>query len=131
MLNGKKVVENKSLLFAAEEATCHFVKVAPNVEEYLKVWVKEPTWLQVEQAMNAIMKIDSKSGGMDIDLKAMYNYAIDNFIEKTEPSLSKVDLIRLSPFVGNQLKEILPNPLQTMTGDEAKNEESEMPSVGE
>ena len=131
MLNGKKVVENKSLLFAAEEATCHFVKVAPNVEEYLKVWVKEPTWLQVEQAMNAIMKIDSKSGNMDIDLKAMYNYAIDNFIEKTEPSLSKVDLIRLSPFVGSQLKEILPNPLQTMTGDEAKNEESEMPSVGE
>ena len=131
MLNGKKVVENKSLLFAAEEATCHFVKVAPNVEEYLKVWVKEPTWLQVEQAMNAIMKIDSKSGNMDIDLKAMYNYAIDNFIEKTEPSLSKVDLIRLSPFVGSQLKEILPNPLQTMTGDEAKNEESEMPSVEE
>lgn len=131
MLNGKKVVENKSLLFAATEAKCHFVKVAPNVEEYLKVWVKEPTWLQVEQAMNSIMKIDSKSGGMDIDLKAMYNYAIDNFIEKTEPSLSKVDLIRLSPFVGNQLKEILPNPLQTMTGDEVKNEESEMPSVEE
>ena len=131
MLNGKKVVENKSLLFAATEAKCHHIKVAPNVEEYLKVWVKEPTWLQVEQAMNAIMKIDSKSGSMDIDLKAMYNYAIDNFIEKTEPSLSKVDLIRLSPFVGSQLKEILPNPLQTMTGDEAKNEESEMPSVEE
>ena len=131
MLNGKKVVENKSLLFAAEEAKCHHIKVAPNVEEYLKVWVKEPTWLQVEQAMNSIMKIDSKSGNMDIDLKAMYNYAIDNFIEKTEPSLSKVDLIRLSPFVGSQLKEILPNPLQTMMGDEVKNEESEMPSVGE
>jgi hypothetical protein len=131
MLNGKKVVEDKSLLFAASEAKCHHVKVAPDIEEYLKVWVKEPTWLQVEQALNAIMKIDSKTGSMDIDLQAMYNYAIDNFIEKTEPSLSKVDLIRLSPFVGSQLKEILPNPLQDMMGDEAKNEESEMPLEGE
>jgi hypothetical protein len=33
--------------------------------------------------------------------------------------------------VGNQLKEILPNPLQDMMGDEAKNEESGMQLEGE
>ena len=50
---------------------------------------------------------------------------IDNFVEKTEPSLSKVDLIRLSPYLGSQLKDILPNPLQDLAGDDTKNEESE------
>jgi hypothetical protein len=49
---------------------------------------------------------------MDIDLNAMYRYMVDNFIDRTEPSLSTVDLLRLKPYVGNQLKTILPNPLQ-------------------
>ena len=47
---------------------------------------------------------------------------IENFIEKTEPSLSIVDLLRLNPFVGNQLKDILPNPLEGFQEDEVKNE---------
>ena len=46
----------------------------------------------------------------------------ENFIEKTEPKLSAVDLIRLTPFVGNQIKEILPNPFEYMQGDDSKKE---------
>jgi hypothetical protein len=53
---------------------------------------------------------------------------VDNFIEKTEPQLSAVDLIKLTPYVGSQLKEILPNPLEDFTsGDEEKNEQLEKP----
>jgi len=48
---------------------------------------------------------------------------IENFIEKTEPSLSTLDMLRISPYVGNQLKEILPNPMAMMQEDEEKNEE--------
>jgi len=47
---------------------------------------------------------------------------VENFIEKTEPSLSAVDLIRLTPFVGNQIKEVMPNPFELMSGDEEKND---------
>ncbi len=94
-------------------------------DEHLKIWVKEPTWMQVEAAMASVMKINSKTQEMDIDLNNLYHYMIDNFVEKTEPNLGKVDLIRLSPYIGSQLKEILPNPLQQLTGDDTKNEESE------
>jgi hypothetical protein len=59
---------------------------------------------------------------MDIDLNAMFQYMIENFIVKTEPTLSVVDILRLTPYVGNQLKEILPNPLNSIEGDEEKNE---------
>ena len=59
MLN-KKIVSDKSVLFALTEPTLHYIKVAPEKEEYLKVWVsKEPTWLEVDKAMNSMMKIDA------------------------------------------------------------------------
>ena len=121
MLN-KKIVSNKSVMFALTEAKCHWIQVAPDSDEYLKIWIKEPTWLEVEKAANSLMNIDTKSQTFDLDLNAMYRYMIENFIEKTEPSLSTVDLIRLTPFVGNQIKEVLPNPFEMMSGDAEKNE---------
>lgn len=122
MLNDKKIVTDKSVLFALTEPTLHYIKVAPNKEEYLKVWVKEPTWLEAEKALNAVMKIDSRTQSLDLDLNAMYKYMVEKFIDKTEPSLSAIDMLRLSPFVGNQLKEILPNPMAMMQEDEEKND---------
>ena len=123
MLNDKKVVKDKSVLFALTEPTLHYVKVAPESDEHLKVWVKEPTWLEVDKAMNSLMKIDAKTQSMDIDLNAMFRYMVENFVVKTEPHLSVLDILRLTPYVGNQLKEILPNPLDSMSGDEEKNED--------
>ena len=122
MINGKKVVKDKSALFALTEAKVHYIKVDPNSDEHIKVWIKEPTWLEVEKAMNSLMNIDAKNQSFDIDLNAMYRYMVENFVEKTEPSLSTIDLIRLTPYVGNQLKDILPNPFEMMAGDEEKNE---------
>tara|TARA_R100001198_G_C5052233_1_gene107593 strand:+ start:34 stop:411 length:378 start_codon:yes stop_codon:yes gene_type:complete len=122
MLNDKKVITDKSVLFALNEPTLHYIKVAPESEEYLKVWIKEPTWLEAEKALNSVMKIDSRTQSFDLDLNAMYRYMVENFISKTEPSLSTVDMLRLSPFVGNQIKEILPNPMLMMQEDEQKNE---------
>jgi hypothetical protein len=118
----KKVISDKSALFALQEPTLHYIKVAPESEEYLKVWVKEPTWLETEKALNSVMKIDARTQNLDIDLNAMYRYMMDNFISKTEPSLSSIDMLKLSPYVGNQIKEILPNPMSLMQEDDEKKE---------
>lgn len=122
MLNEKKIVTDKNSLFAIAESKVHYIKVAPDKEEYLKVWIKEPTWLEAEKALNAVMKIDQRTQSLDLDLNAMYRYMVENFIEKTEPSLSTVDMLRLSHYVGSQLKEILPNPMNMLQEDEEKNE---------
>ena len=90
MLN-KKVVSDKSVLFALSEPTLHYIRVAPEKEEYLKVWVKEPTWLEVDKAINSVMKINTRTQQMDLDLNAMFKYMVENFITKTEPSLSAID----------------------------------------
>jgi len=118
----KKIVSDKNVLFALTEPTLHYIRVAPESEEYLKVWTKEPTWLEVDKAMNSMMKIDAKRQDMDIDLNAMFKFMVENFIVKTEPSLSAIDILRLTPFVGNQIKEILPNPFMAMEEDGEKND---------
>jgi len=108
-----KVVEDKSRLFASQETECHELKVSPDSDEIMKVWVKQPTWLQVEQALGTLMKVDA-SQNIDINVDKLYRYMVDEFVDKTEPSLSSLELLRLSPFVGAQLKEILPNPFGDM-----------------
>ena len=118
----KKIISNKELLFAMKEATEHFVKVSPDKDEYLKIWVKEPTWLEDEKALNAVMKVNQKTQSFEIDLQAMYRYMVENFIEKTEPQLSTIDILRITPYIGNQIKELLPNPMTMMQEDEGKNE---------
>tara|TARA_R100000353_G_scaffold83441_1_gene62362 strand:+ start:3472 stop:3843 length:372 start_codon:yes stop_codon:yes gene_type:complete len=118
MLN-RKIVSDKSVMFALADAKCHWIQVAPDSDEYLKVWVKEPTWLEVDKAINTLMKINPKTQEMDIDLNKMYRYMVDNFITKTEPSLSTVDLIKLTPFVGNQIKEVMPNPFEVMQQEDS------------
>ena len=122
MLN-RKIVSDKSVLFALTEPALHYIRVAPEKEEYLKVWVKEPTWLEVDKAMNAMMKIDAKRQDMELDLNAMFRFMVENFVVKTEPSLSAIDILRLTPYIGNQLKEILPNPFSALEEDEEKNED--------
>ena len=69
MLNeNKKIVSDKSLLFAANEPKLYYLKIAENSDEHLKIWVKEPTWMQVEAAMASVMKVNSRTQEMDIDL---------------------------------------------------------------
>ena len=57
---------------------------------------------------------------MDIDLNAMFKFMVENFVVKTEPSLSAIDILRLTPYIGNQLKEVLPNPFTALEDDEGK-----------
>ena len=120
----KKVVSDKNKLFAAVNTECHHQKVSPDSEEHLKVWVKQPTWLQVETALSSVLNIDSKTQNFDLDLNKMYRYMVENFVEKTEPQLSTIDMLRLNPYIGNQLKEILPNPFGDLLGDDEGKEES-------
>ena len=111
------VVNDKNMLFARTETKCHELKVSPDSDEIMKVWVKEPTWLQVEQALSKIMKVTS-DGEMDIDLNELYRFLVEEFIEKTEPSLNTLELMRLSPYIGLQMKEVLPNPFEDIEGDD-------------
>ena len=115
-----KVVEDKSRLFASQETECFELKVSPDSDEIMKVWVKEPTWLQVEKATSQLMDINSRTQEMEINMNKLYKYLVTEFVEKTEPPLEPLDILRLSPYIGAQLKEVLPNPFMEMGDDMGK-----------
>ena len=121
----ENVVSDKNRLFAAVETKCHHLKVSEDSNDVVKVWIREPTWLQVEQALSSVMRIDAEKG-MDLDLNKMYRFMVENFVEKTEPELSSIEMLRLSPYVGTQLKDIMPNPFEEFMGADMGNE-----SIGE
>ena len=108
-MSEEKIVSDKNSQFATIATECHTIKVSPDSDEVLKVWVKEPTWLQVEQALSTVMQM-TDGGEMNLDLNKMYKFMCTEFVEKTEPALTSLELLRLSPYVGAQLKEVLPNP---------------------
>ena len=115
------LVNDKNALFAKASTESHHLRVDPDTDEYLRVWIKEPTWLQVEQALSSVMKLDSGTQSLDLDLNKMYKFMVENFIEKTEPDLSPLELLRLSPYIGAQLKDILPNPFADLMGADEGN----------
>ncbi len=118
-MSEEKIVSDKNSLFATVNTDCHVLKVSPDSDEVLKVWVKEPTWLQVEQALSSVMKVDD-TGKMELDLNKMYKFMCQEFVEKTEPHLTSLELLRLSPYVGAQLKDVLPNPFFDLQEEDTK-----------
>jgi len=122
----KKTVKNKSALFATSESELHHVRVAPDSDEYLKVWIKEPTFLQLEKAQAKLINLNSRTQDISLEMDTLFRYLWEAFVDKTEPQLSPVEVIRLSPYVGNQIKAILPDPF-AYEGDEDLKESSEQP----
>lgn len=114
----KKTVSNKSSLFAASDSTLHYVKVSPDSEEYLKVWIKEPTFLQLEKAQAKLIHINTTTNDISLEMDTLFRYLWEAFVEKTEPALSTIEVLRLSPYIGSQIKEILPDPF-TLVGDDS------------
>lgn len=120
----RQTVKNKNALFATAEPKLHYVKVSPDSDEYLKVWIKEPTFLQLEKAQAKLINLNAKTKDISLEMDTLFRYLWEAFVEKTEPSLSSIEILRLSPYVGNQIKDILPDPFD-LEGDEDLKESSE------
>lgn len=117
-----EIENDKSRLFATVDQKMYEIKVAEDSDKIIKVWIKEPTWLQVESALSSVMDVDSKTQEMSLNLTKMYRFMVTEFIGKTEPQLTHLELLRLSPYIGNQLKNILPNPFMDVMGDDTGKE---------
>ena len=114
----KKTVTDKQLMFASNESVLHYIRVAPNSDEYFKVWIKEPTFLQLEKAQAKLIHVNTTTNDISLEMDTLFRYLWEAFVEKTEPALSPIEILRLSPYIGTQIKEILPDPF-TLVGDDS------------
>tara|TARA_R100000951_G_scaffold116803_1_gene131235 strand:- start:3655 stop:4035 length:381 start_codon:yes stop_codon:yes gene_type:complete len=122
----KKIITDKSKLLARTESTMHYVKISPNEEEYMKVWIKEPTFFQLEQAQMKLFNVNMSQKDVSFDMTEVYRYLFEAFVEKTEPMLNAIDLLRLNAYAGNQLKAVLPDPFSMLEVDSDLKANSEM-----
>ena len=113
----EKIVTDKSKLFASSKSKEHLIRVAPDSEEYLRIWVKEPTYMQLEKAQAKVINLNSSSD-ITLEMDALFRYLWEAFVEKTEPSLSSVEVLRLNPYIGSQIREVLPDPFDYGREDE-------------
>ena len=127
----KKIVNDKSKLLVGKTSELHYVRTEPNIEEYMKIWIKEPTFLQLEQAQMKLFNINMDAKDVAFDMKEVYIFLWDAFVDRTEPNLGPLDLLRLNPYVGNQIKAILPDPFNMVEVDDDLKVKSEVLSEQE
>ena len=84
------------------------------------------TFLQLEKAQAKLINLNARTKDISLEMDTLFRYLWEAFVEKTEPSLSPIEVLRLNPYVGNQIKEILPDPFD-LEGDEDLKEDSEQP----
>ena len=78
----------------------------------LVVYVSPLSWIEQQEAMSRF--VDFKMGedgnvSPSIDLAGYWRYVLTRCIEKTEPSLSKTDLLNIKPEVGAAIQGVLPS----------------------
>jgi len=123
----KKIINDKNKLLARTESVLHYVKIDPIEEEYMKVWIKEPTFFQLEQAQMKMFNINMQDKDVSFDMTEVYRYLFEAFVEKTEPVLNAIDLLRLNAYAGSQLKAVLPDPFSMLEVDADLKANSEQP----
>lgn len=105
-----QIAELSSLLVNSE-ATEHRIKI--NDDEVLSVWVKELSFMQMQQAIKSFVKIGTDSS-IDIDLAQYWKYMFAEAIDRTEPRLSIPQMLSLRSDVALQITSLLPQPQDLM-----------------
>jgi hypothetical protein len=104
----KKIV-NKNLLLKNDELIKHKVRADPDDEDAIfEVWIKEISFLDIQNAAQRMFVV--KDGDVSMSLSGYWEFAFSNWIVKTNPSLSKEELLSLKGYVGEQISKVLPQP---------------------
>mgnify|MGYP003658174726 CR=1 FL=1 len=105
-----QLVDSAISLLVNTTAKEHMISASPdNPELGLKVWVRELSFMQMQNAIKTFLNITAQ-GGVDIDLASYWKHMFAECIEKTEPRLTPAQMMQLQPFVAKQITALLPQP---------------------
>ena len=77
----------------------------------LIIYVKPLSWIEQQEAMSQFVdfKVVDGEASPSIDLGGYWRYVLTRCIDRTEPALSKEDLLNLKPGVGDAIQAFLPS----------------------
>ncbi len=108
-----QLVNDISSLLVKSGAQMHEIQVDPENNLVLRVWVKELTFLQMQAAIKSFVEI-SAEGGVNLDLAGYWRYMMDECIERTEPQMTKTQMLGLKASIAQQITALLPQPQDLM-----------------
>ena len=109
-----KIIEDINSLMVNNAAQEHYISV--DAEQGMKVWVKELTFLEAQGAVKEFMDINPQTSEMSMDLGAYWRYMLMNAVDRTEPKMSKAQMLSLKPEILVQITSLLPQPQDVVGG---------------
>ena len=116
MSDNKKLLENIDSLMVGTGTVFHEIPVDdedPNI--VIHVWVKPMSFMDTQKAIKEFVSIE-QSGEINIDLSSYWTYMFMNCIDRTEPKLTKAQLLGLRPEIARKITQILPQPEDMVAG---------------
>ena len=103
-----KIVEKQDILTKKNEQR-HEIGVDPNDgDAVMEVWIREITFLDVQKAAQSMFQMDGDD--VSLDLEGYWNYALSNWVVRTNPELTAEEMTNLNAYVGQQIASLLPKP---------------------
>jgi len=85
----------------------------------LSVWIKSLSWIERQNALTRFVTVGSDENGNmapNIDFGGYWEFVLMTCITKTDPELSKEELLNIRSEVGEALQSLLPSFESLMTG---------------
>ena len=112
-----KITEKHNILTKKNEHK-HEISTDPDGPEMvMEVWIRDITFLDVQKAAQSMFQMDGEE--VSLDLEGYWNFALGNWVVRTNPELTLDEMANLNAYVGQQLASLLPKPdelAETMQG---------------
>jgi len=102
------IVEKQAILTKKNERRHEISVDADDPEMVMEVWVRDISFLDVQHAAQSMFQMDGDS--ISLDLEGYWNYALSNWVVRTNPSLTVEEITNLNAYVGQQIASLLPKP---------------------
>jgi hypothetical protein len=108
-MNNHTVIQNKSLILKNDTSTKHVIRVDPDDDSsVMYIWVRDISFLDIQKAAQTMFVVEK--GDVTFNLSGYWEHAFEHWITRTEPDLSKDELLSLKGFVGEQISNVMPQP---------------------
>ena len=114
--DSKILLDNIESLMVQSDTTMHELQVDPdNPDVVFRVWVRELSFLEIQDALKEVMDI-APDGDVAVDMAAYWRYMLSEGITKTEPQMSRNQLLSLKPEIAVLVTSLLPQPQDVVGG---------------
>jgi hypothetical protein len=112
-----KITEKHNILTKKNEHK-HEIGVDPDdPDTVMEVWIRDITFLDVQKAAQSMFQMDGDD--VSLNLEGYWNFALSNWVVRTNPELTVDEMENLNAYVGQQIASLLPKPdelAETMQG---------------